>query len=122
MKRLIFALVLCSAVIGIRGQALAAGCSILPAAPSSKDGGRAERFDGLTATRLMQAMLAESNLAGPLVDLDSFEVPKVDMLFALPVGREVLFLRVRGTTVCADDPVDIRLFESAKFRVLPGEA
>ncbi|MFO1183366.1 MAG: hypothetical protein U1E56_01105 [Bauldia sp.] len=122
MKRLLFALLLSCTVIGLRAEAVAAGCSILPAAPSSKDGGKAERFDGLTATRLMQAMLAESNLAGPLVDLDTFEVPKVDTLFALPVGREVLFVRVRGTTVCADDPVDIHLFESAKFRVLPAEA
>jgi len=57
-----------------------------------------------------------------VIDLDLVGVPKVDSLYAMPVGNQVLLIRVRGTLVCADDPVTRELFDSAKFWVLPGEA
>lgn len=86
------------------------------------DWGQAERFDGLTATRLMQAMLAISNLAGPLTDLRTYNVPAVDFIYALPVGEQVLIIRVRGTLLCDDDPVGRELYEEAKRWVLPAQA
>lgn len=97
------------------------GCRIYPeGAVAQLAWGAAERYDGRVATDLMAAMLADDNQAGPMVDLRTFDVPPTDTLYAVPAGDVVLLVRVRGNMVCPDDPVGIRTFQAAKFRVLPG--
>lgn len=97
------------------------GCRVYPdGAIAQLDWGAAERYDGRVATDLMAAMLADDNQAGPMVDLQTFDVPPTDILYAVEAGDVVLLVRVKGNMVCPDDPVGIRTFQAAKFRVLPG--
>lgn len=96
------------------------GCRMYPdGGVALLDWGAAERFDGLEATSLMAAMLADNDQAGPLADLRTFDVPKADTLYAVTAGDVVLLVRVTGNMVCPDDPVGIRTFDAAKYRVLP---
>lgn len=80
----------------------------------------AEHYDGYLGGRILAAMTVIDGRA--VIDLDLVNVPKLDELYAMPVGQQVLIIRVRGTLVCADEPVSRELFDSAKFWVLPGAA
>jgi len=122
MKNWMLSMVLGGSLLCVPGAASAA-CMMMPPDSFAKlNWGTAERFDGIAANRIMEAMLADANQAGPLVDLETFDVPKADTLYALPAGKVVLLIRVKGTTACADDPVAIDTFKAAKLRVMGAAA
>lgn len=101
--------------------ALASMCVAYPPADFAElNWGTAEHYDGYLGGRILAAMQVIDGRA--VIDLDLVGVPKLDALYAMEVGKQVLIIRVRGTLVCADDPVSRELFESAKFWVLPGDA
>ena len=122
MKNWMLSMILGGSLLCAPGAASAA-CMMMQADSFAKlNWGTAERFDGTEANLMMEAMLADANQAGPLVDLETFNVPKADTLYALPAGKVVLLIRVKGTTACADDPVGLDTFRAAKLRVLGGAA
>lgn len=82
----------------------------------------ADHYGPFDAARLMRQVLAEASGQGPHADFTQAAIPKVDDLYALPVGGSVLLIRVTGTTLCPDDPVDRDIYEAARRVVVGGDA